>query len=113
MLFLGGSKGLNSQGECSVPKVCRGLMIRLEVFDKDIGKKDDFLGKCEIATGKVLTGGDRFTPGNLKSQAPRVGSRISGRVGCKILDHGWLLKKDRVHISNIFLRASFGRLQGN
>lgn len=33
-----------------------GLAARFEVYDKDIGKKDDFLGKCEVSGSKAMTG---------------------------------------------------------
>ena len=30
--------------------------------EKDIGKKDDFLGKCELSSSKVLAGWAKFFP---------------------------------------------------
>eukprot|EP00435_Cladocopium_sp_Y103_P056006 s391_g18.t1 len=36
----------------------RGDKLLFEIYDKDIGKKDDFLGKCEVSSQKVLAGFD-------------------------------------------------------
>jgi len=49
---------------CVLPDFHKGDKLLFEVYDKDIGKKDDFLGKCELSRSKVLAGLD----GELKLQ---------------------------------------------
>lgn len=43
---------------CVLGDFHKGDKLLFEVFDKDIGKKDDFLGKCEVSSQKVLAGFD-------------------------------------------------------
>lgn len=41
---------------CVLGDFHKGDKLLFEIYDKDIGKKDDFLGKCEISSQKVLAG---------------------------------------------------------
>ncbi|CAJ1336971.1 unnamed protein product [Effrenium voratum] len=43
--------------KCVLADFHKGDKLLCEIYDKDIGKKDDFLGKCEIPSEKILLHG--------------------------------------------------------
>ena len=44
--------------------LAKKISLKAPMFfcEKDIGKKDDFLGKCELSSSKVLAGWAKFFP---------------------------------------------------